>query len=296
MGAAALTTATQASLRLAQLSQARYGGLFRPRMRGTGKRPVPLFDVAPERLRSCLGLQGAVARVVRQLVCGQESPALSRHVILAAARARHEEPIQFGGAGYQPSLRCHARNRTVRARKLGETRYHPTVASFSLSKVPSNAVNNMNKIYCGPATSEFSVSNDGTARATTRGLFLQANAGEISARLLEAAYMRGASGLVISVEAVAFALAPMTPQHYRYVPDALKLIPVALVANAEQAAFLQSVQSSAATAGTLRRVFRSHDDAEQWLHEQVQAMRANRLWWAMQSGHLSTFRAADQQA
>lgn len=141
----------------------------------------------------------------------------------------------------------------------------------------------MNKIYCGPATSTFSVSNDGIAHATSCGLFLSSNAGDLSARLLDASCGTGASGLVISLEGVAFALAPMTPQHYRYVPDALKLIPVALVANAEQAAFLESVQPSAASAGVLRRVFRWHEDAEHWLQEQVRALRSNRDWWALRS-------------
>lgn len=138
----------------------------------------------------------------------------------------------------------------------------------------------MNKIYRGPATTAFTISNDGTAYARTCGLFLSSNAAALSASLLEASANLGAKGLVISMEGVAFAMPQMTPQHYQYVPPELKSIPVALIVNGEQAVFLQSVQKVAASAGTLRSIFRSQQDAERWVKEHAQALDANRVWWA----------------
>ena len=138
----------------------------------------------------------------------------------------------------------------------------------------------MTRIYCGPAGTSFAICNDSTAYARTTGLFLSANAGPLSARLLEASVAMGATGLCISMEGVAFALPPMTPQHYRYVRPALRGIPVALVVNAEQAVFLESIAAAAATSGTLRRTFLSHDEAAAWVREQARANSANRVWWS----------------
>jgi hypothetical protein len=137
----------------------------------------------------------------------------------------------------------------------------------------------MKKIHVGPASTTVWVSNHGVAHARTSGLYLAANAGALSAKVLDAAVGCGARGLVISLEGVAFALPQMTAQHYRYVEPALRYVPVALVVNGEQAAFLSTVPSAAASAGTMRRVFLSHEDAEHWLQEQVRALAANRVWW-----------------
>jgi hypothetical protein len=137
------------------------------------------------------------------------------------------------------------------------------------------------KICCGPARTVFAVSNDSTACARTTGLFLSGNAGSLSAQLLEASVAQGAIGLCISMEGVALALPPITPQHYAYVPPALRAIPVALIVNAEQAAFLESVAGAAATSGTLRRTFLSHDEAAAWVRQQARALSANRAWWTL---------------
>jgi hypothetical protein len=56
----------------------------------------------------------------------------------------------------------------------------------------------MTKLYCGPAATAFSVSNDGIAQATTTGLFLTSNAGPLSAKLLEASFV--AEYLVLRVK------------------------------------------------------------------------------------------------
>lgn len=138
----------------------------------------------------------------------------------------------------------------------------------------------MTKIRCGPACTSFAVRNDSIAFARTTGLYLSVNAGPLSAQLLEASATQGATGLCISLEGVAFALPPMTPQHYAYVKPALRGIPVALVVNAEQAAFLDSVAGAAAASGTLRRTFLSHDEATAWVGEQARALSANRAWWS----------------
>jgi len=126
----------------------------------------------------------------------------------------------------------------------------------------------------------FDIADDRIARAQTRGLFLSANAGEISARLLKAAVAEGASSLVISLEGFILALPPPTPQHYRYVPPEMRSIPVALVVNEEQLDYFQSVGTAAAQAGTLRRAFRGREEAQAWLREQPRALNANRAWWS----------------
>lgn len=138
----------------------------------------------------------------------------------------------------------------------------------------------VSKIYCGPAGSSFVVSNDSTAYARTTGLFLSSNAVPLSAHLLEASVAMGATGLCICMEGVAFALPPMTPRHYSYVPPTLRGIPVALIVNAEQAAFLAGIAGVAASAGTLRRTFLSRDEADAWVREQSRALSANRVWWS----------------
>jgi len=140
----------------------------------------------------------------------------------------------------------------------------------------------MIKIQSGPATSVLAVGNDAIAQAKTVGLFLSANSRMISAQVLQAAKDNGAAGIIISMEGVAFAMPPMTPEHYRYVPQAMRGIPVALIVSAEQAAFLDSVPGAAAHAGTLRRVFLSQQQAMCWLKEQTRALAANRVWWSWQ--------------
>ncbi len=136
------------------------------------------------------------------------------------------------------------------------------------------------KIDCGPAGTSFVVSNDSTAYARTTGLYLSSNAGPLSAHLLEASVSMGATGLCICMEGVAFAMPPMTPRHYNYVPPALRSIPVALIVNAEQATFLAGIARVAASAGTLRRTFLSRDEADAWVREQSRALSANRVWWS----------------
>jgi hypothetical protein len=138
----------------------------------------------------------------------------------------------------------------------------------------------MMKIQSGPATSVLAVANDGIAHARPVGLYLSANSRAISAQLLQAATREGALGMIVAIDGVAFAMPAMTPEHYSYVPQAMRGIPVALVVNPEQAAFLGSVQSAAAQAGTLRRIFLSQGDAMGWLKEQTRALAANRLWWS----------------
>jgi hypothetical protein len=136
------------------------------------------------------------------------------------------------------------------------------------------------KIYCGPACTSFAIANNGTAYARTTGLYLAANAAALSAQLLEASVRQGARGLCVSIEGVAFALPPMTPQHYAYVPAALRSIPVALVVTTEQATFLEGIAQTAASAGTIRRTFLSRAEADEWVLEQTRALAANRAWWS----------------
>lgn len=138
----------------------------------------------------------------------------------------------------------------------------------------------MIKLRSGPACAVLAVGNDGIADARAAGLYLSANCRSLSAQVLQAATGEGAAGVVVTLDSVAFAMPPMTREHYGYVPPALRGIPVALVVNAEQAAFLEGVQGAAAQAGTVRRVFRSREQAMGWLKEQAWAHSANLLWWS----------------
>lgn len=140
----------------------------------------------------------------------------------------------------------------------------------------------MIRIQSGPAASVLAVANDGIAHARTVGLFLSANSRTISEQLLQAATREGAAGMLIAIDGVAFAMPAMTREHYAYVPQALRGIPVALIVNPEQAAFLASVQGAAAQAGTVRRIFLSQEQAMLWLKEQTRALAANRVWWSRQ--------------
>jgi hypothetical protein len=138
----------------------------------------------------------------------------------------------------------------------------------------------MIKIRSGPAASVLDVANDGIAHARTVGLFLADNSKALSAGVLQAAASQGAQGLVITMDGVAFAMQQLNRAHYAYVPPALRGLPVALIVNAEQAAFLQSVQGAAAQAGALRKVFQSKEQALHWLTEQARARAANLVWWS----------------
>jgi len=144
---------------------------------------------------------------------------------------------------------------------------------------PRLSRSSMIKIQSGPATSILDVANYGIARVRAVGLYMPDNSRALSAGVLQAAAGQGARGLVIDMDGVAFVMPQVSRTHYAYVPPALRGIPVALVVNAEQAAFLQSVQSAAAQAGTLRKVFGSQEQAMQWLTEQARARVANLAWW-----------------
>jgi hypothetical protein len=138
----------------------------------------------------------------------------------------------------------------------------------------------MIKIQSGPANSVLDVANDGIAHTCTVGLFLADNSKALSASVLQVAASEGAHGLVIDLAGVAFAMPQMNRAHYAYVPPELRGLPVALIVNAEQAAFLQNVQGAAAQAGTLRKIFHSKEQAVHWLTEQTRARSANLVWWS----------------
>ena len=120
----------------------------------------------------------------------------------------------------------------------------------------------------------------------TSGLLVPANAGTLSGLLLSAGVERGAAGVLCSVEKALIALPPIDPRHYSYVPPALRSVPVAVVVHPEQLAVYEHIVQAAALSGTIRRAFLSRELAQEWLREQVRALKANRVWRSR--GHRSS--------
>ena len=138
----------------------------------------------------------------------------------------------------------------------------------------------MEKISCGSASVVYEIGNDGLLRACWKGLVLQNNAGEISARLLEVADAAGAAGVIGRMTDSVVGLPPVTSQHYAYVPTDLRAIPVALLISPEQNWVYSEVATEAALSGTMRRAFLSLEQGEVWAECQVRAQRANQAWWS----------------
>lgn len=132
----------------------------------------------------------------------------------------------------------------------------------------------------GPGCAFFEIDNEGIVRGRFSGVVMTANAGALSGLMLEAGAAKGAAGVLCSVDKSLVALAPITPQHYSYVLPALRHIPVAIVASAEQLAVYDGVAEAAALSGAMRRAFLSSEQAQAWLRDQVRALNANRGWWS----------------
>lgn len=129
---------------------------------------------------------------------------------------------------------------------------------------------------CGKASYE--VADDGIVHGRLTGLIVPANAGALSAVLLGAGLDRSVSGVLGSVQTALIALPPIEPQHYAYVPAALRGVPVAVLVAPQQMAVYEGMAQAAAAAGTIRRAFLSREEAVAWLREQARALAANRVW------------------
>jgi hypothetical protein len=138
----------------------------------------------------------------------------------------------------------------------------------------------MQRIACGAATAGFEISSDGIVSARMLGLLVPANAGALSARLLQASVDQGAQGIVCEVNRALVALPTIDPAHYAYVPPAQRAVPVAVVVSPEQWCVYERVAQAAAQLGAIRRAFLSHAEAEAWLRAQVRALTANQAWWS----------------
>jgi hypothetical protein len=139
----------------------------------------------------------------------------------------------------------------------------------------------MDMIDCGAATAGFEISADGIVSARMLGLLVPANAGALSARLLQAAVDRGALGIVCEVDRALVALPTIDPKHYAYVPPPQRRVPVAVVVSPEQWCVYERIPQAAAQSGAIRRAFLSHAEAEAWLRQQARALAANQLWWSV---------------
>jgi hypothetical protein len=132
----------------------------------------------------------------------------------------------------------------------------------------------------GAGTAAYELANDGIVRASLAGLVVQANAGELSALMLQAASERCATGVLCSVQKALIALPPIEVQHYNYVAPALRALPVAVIVTPEQLAVCEGIAKAAAATGTIRRAFLSREEASEWIREQARALVAKRAWWS----------------
>lgn len=130
----------------------------------------------------------------------------------------------------------------------------------------------------GPGFACFEFGSDGIVDARLGGLVLPANAGALSAQLLHAGAEQGAAGVLCTVAQALVALPPIGPQHYLYVPQALRSVPVAVVVSAEQWPVYAGIAEAAARTGAIRRAFPAHEQAQAWLRQQARALMANRVW------------------
>jgi hypothetical protein len=136
----------------------------------------------------------------------------------------------------------------------------------------------MHSFERGSGRAGYELTEDGFVEARLSGLIVPANAGELSALLLDAGSDCGATGVLSSVQTAMIALPPIDPQHYSYVPSEFRGIPVAVVVSPQQMAVYQGMTQAAAAAGTIRRAFLSREEAQAWLREQARALAANRVW------------------
>jgi hypothetical protein len=132
----------------------------------------------------------------------------------------------------------------------------------------------------GAGTVSYAVSDEGILCAQLGGLLVPANAGELSALLLQAGTDRAATGVLCSAQNALVALPPINAQHYSYVPPQLRAVPVAVLVSPQQMGIYERIAQAAALAGTIRRAFLSRDEAQAWIREQARALAAQRVWWS----------------
>jgi hypothetical protein len=138
----------------------------------------------------------------------------------------------------------------------------------------------MKKIDCGAASAGFEITDDGFASVHMLGMLLPANAGAMSAKLLQAGADHGARGIVCRVDRALVALPGIDPRHYAYVPPSQLDVPVAVVVSPEQWCVYQGIAQAAAQSGAIRRAFLSRAEAEAWIRAQTRALAANQAWWS----------------
>lgn len=139
----------------------------------------------------------------------------------------------------------------------------------------------LGKFDRGAGTASYVVSDDGIVCASMSGLVSPANAGELSALLLNAGNDMAAAGVVSTVQKALIALPVIDPRHYSYVPPELRRVPVAVVVTPEQMRVYEGIAEAAALSGTIRRAFLSQEEAQRWVREQARALAANRVWWSV---------------
>lgn len=132
----------------------------------------------------------------------------------------------------------------------------------------------------GAGSASYELSDEGILQASLGGLVLPANAGVLSALLLQAGWEHSATGVLCSVQTALVALPRIDVRHYRYVEPEWRALPVAVIVTPEQMAVYDGIAQAAALAGTIRQAFLSPDEALHWLRQQARALAANRAWWS----------------
>lgn len=137
----------------------------------------------------------------------------------------------------------------------------------------------MEPIECGSIRCTLDARNDGLLSTHWQGVVTPSSAASLSARLLEIAAHEGLDRIIGNLQSALLAIPPVTARYYCYVDQARRHIPVAMLVSPVQAELYHDVTASAAAMGTMRRAFRSADDAQTWLATEARALQANRLWW-----------------
>jgi hypothetical protein len=129
---------------------------------------------------------------------------------------------------------------------------------------------NVCKIIVGACAARLEVSNCSIASTSLSGILSLGNAPTLSAQMLRAAADTGATGLVCSVASATVILPPINPDYFTYVPEDLRLVPMALVVAPHQLAIYAGAIEASARAGVIRRAFLSHEDAQRWVRDEAQ--------------------------
>lgn len=138
----------------------------------------------------------------------------------------------------------------------------------------------MDTIELGAVRIGLQIGNDGIGAAHFKGLLMPGNIHAVSAITLGLGSSCGARGLLYRNDRAAVCCDPqsMAASYASYTPRQ-RLLPVAFVVNAAQAALYERVVQRAGAAGVLRKMFYDADEAHAWLRQTSRLLQDNNDWW-----------------